>query len=1059
MSGQNTIVNALYDFYDHQFADADAGSPSKVERTVGSNLLPSHIEHTVHDVASFFKRVVIELPGGLLGSVELFEALCNITTNFEHDGELSERDLANIKAKMIALAILSVSSDYRFYLIQAVLGLASYFGHEAEKLQAENSTADEGQAPAELMNFRTLGVVLGPLLLGNLTDRALLGSSEGRNGKSLELDSGKKFRKHKRKHSDVKLEQSATISAHVNQANHTAVAMQQLLTLWPGVVKQLLDINSTANSSLKSKSRRHLKKKPSQISGRLTLNTSEEEMKFFDILRGRTLPEEFQGAVRVKGNIRMTSRSPMSRGAIGPSEDDDSHSSRLTPASEDSGISNPSHNRVAQCAAQDNEIAGNSEMQSTEGSKMSLGDHTRLGSENRTESDLAMERMAMGTILPPLQLKSRPSSRNGFLRLIDPATETPRKTRTSSTQSKTPETAVRDVQHTEHSHQSDESQLQISMGKPLPPIRDAQRAEISSSSSGNSVLDPPSRPFTRDKRSDSPHRKSSSNQSSKNSISSRAARQSAEHNTFPSRPSGQWLLDPSKLISEETAFPPRQSSLPMEQHLALKPLETYAMMAEYKAKADRYMSPPTFNLPRKASEAQMEQSKALDDGLRSNNVKTLAQKFTGASRAMRKSNQQTKETAVPRIYALIEPLPSPKAPMLGLDDPFSSAESINVSKESLIPKPIRDVGRVRESRSLSPPKRPPPKIPALTRQSTYGFVADRDAEIVQSNIVHNPPVSQQNREEEISDKVITNSNGFGVSEQPVTQSPNSSHHQRSGESHHHPSTRLDELPPESRRIHNRSLSFAQSTSTSRPNSPSLNAIAHLRKPASRSNSYLDASDALKTLERHTSINTTMYNEICRLRRDLQQKGEEIEAKDRRIEALEEVQGVHPIDSGVTPKRSFGKGSSHDELWKTRSELSIWRMRAESAERKLSALEQLPNQSEESEIVDSSGCRESAEKVEIGKGQNGQEEEGVGLDERRNSPDSLTRRALIQSKEGLTTPPRGKGVRSTTSLSPSTAAKVHVAVERQSGEREERVWDCDWRGLNVSGGQCGRRGKV
>ena len=1083
MSGQTTIVNALYDFYDHQFTNADAGSPSKVEQTVGSGLLPSHIEHTVPDVASFFKRVLIDLPGGLLGSVELFEALRNITMNVEFDHDLSELELASLKARMIALAISSVTSDYRLYLIQAVLGLVSYLGHEAQKLQAETSSADEDQAASELMNYRSLGVVMGPLLLGNLTDRAVHGDGQGHSGDPrtpLETDSGKKFRKHKRKHSDLKLDQSATLAAFVDRANRTAVVMQQLLVMWPEVIKQLRDISTTASSSQKSGSRRRLKKMPSHTGSRLTLKTSEEEMRFLDILRGRTLPEEFRGAVRMKSAIRVTSRSPMSRGAIGPSGGEHADDNCAAAPSEDHLSPNSGHMRNPQREAQDNKLVVSSKLQLIEGTKPVLTDEFALGADNRTPSDVAMDKMTMGTILPPLQIKRSSSLSKEYPHLADPTIETPKNNRKSGSSSETPQTALKDAPLMEHSDESEQSQLQISMRKPLPPIGDAQRAELSCLTPEDMVLEPPSRPFARHERPASPQHNNSSSNSSSNSFSSRQARRSAERALFLQRQSGQFRSPRTKQRDDQAMFPPRQSSLPTEQHLSLKPIETYNTLAEYKAKADTYMSPPRFDVSRKASEVRIERS---DVPPKPNNVKALAQRFTEASRAIRKNNEQPNETAIPRIYAFVNSLPSPKSPMLDIEDPFVSAESSNISKESLIPKPIRDVGRTRESRSLSPPKRAAPKAHIPNRRSAFGIATDRDAEVVQNNATVNASAVPRTSEVQTYDEMNVKSNETGFSKRTSTQHLDAYHHLRSTESLSR-RTSLQETPNEPHPLHNRAISFvelARPISPSRPDSPSLNVYNNPKPSSPRSNSYLNASDALKPLERHGSINATMYREICRLQRLLQQMGEEKEAKDRRIEALEEVQGVGPVAAGVKTKGSFGKGGLHNEVRKAKRELNLWKVRAELAERRLSGLKQLSDQSWGNETVYAENT-EPTERTDFVTEQDSEKDTNNVQNVQGHSPDSWERRAIVAESQpvqickrespngeldvherhrdssgfwksraiiaetqlGQNAPLTGKGrqrKRVRTVPSPTTA-KVYVAVETEDGEEEVGFWD--WR---------------
>ena len=95
---------------------------------MGSGLLPTHIEHSVPDVASLFKKVLNALPGGLLGSLRLFDAFRNVFFQLTPSPELSDCDFRILQAKLIALAISSGASSKRVSLIQAVLGLVAYFG-------------------------------------------------------------------------------------------------------------------------------------------------------------------------------------------------------------------------------------------------------------------------------------------------------------------------------------------------------------------------------------------------------------------------------------------------------------------------------------------------------------------------------------------------------------------------------------------------------------------------------------------------------------------------------------------------------------------------------------------------------------------------------------------------------------------------------------------------------------------------------------------------------------------------------------------------------------------
>src|SRR4029434_1098691 len=70
--GSVRTVNALYN---HYCADGDVDD---ISSTICFPNLPSHIDAGPHDVASTFKRLLSGLPGGILGSVALFDAFVAI---------------------------------------------------------------------------------------------------------------------------------------------------------------------------------------------------------------------------------------------------------------------------------------------------------------------------------------------------------------------------------------------------------------------------------------------------------------------------------------------------------------------------------------------------------------------------------------------------------------------------------------------------------------------------------------------------------------------------------------------------------------------------------------------------------------------------------------------------------------------------------------------------------------------------------------------------------------------------------------------------------------------
>ena len=301
--GQLSTVNALYDYYAHQFTSADS-MPGHVQRTVGSGLLPTHIAHTIHDIASLFKKLVSSMPGGLLGSLSLFKAFRGIADNLHPNSVLPDSRQAKVRARLIALAISSVTSACRVSLICAVLGLAALIGHEAGKEGAKCRKEDE-PTPSELMGYQALGLVLGPLLLGDLTDYLDVDTDNERGGLLAIPESPTKRPREKRVKPIGKLDQSPNMATYVDRARITARVMEMLISNWQDVVGQLRNINAP-RSLICPRGRGH---RLTSEHSRLTMRSSEEEL-LFEFLRGRPLPEEFNGSMKITKKVRISSRSP-----------------------------------------------------------------------------------------------------------------------------------------------------------------------------------------------------------------------------------------------------------------------------------------------------------------------------------------------------------------------------------------------------------------------------------------------------------------------------------------------------------------------------------------------------------------------------------------------------------------------------------------------------------------------------------------------------------------------------------------------------------------------------
>lgn len=154
-------MDALYDYY---CADKDGNDISTTTRCPN---LPSHINCSAHDIACAFKRFLSGLPGGILGSLSLFDALVAIHSQLRADPELTTTRETKLRARLIALAIGTVNSQYQRELICAVFGLLCFIGRAAENAPRE----DEDGRPlptADLMGYNALSIIFGPLLVNDL---------------------------------------------------------------------------------------------------------------------------------------------------------------------------------------------------------------------------------------------------------------------------------------------------------------------------------------------------------------------------------------------------------------------------------------------------------------------------------------------------------------------------------------------------------------------------------------------------------------------------------------------------------------------------------------------------------------------------------------------------------------------------------------------------------------------------------------------------------------------------------------------------------------------------
>jgi hypothetical protein len=156
------VVNAIFDYYCH----IDKGGVD-ISSTVRSATLPFHIQYSAHDIGSTFKRFLSVLPGGILGSLALFDAFIAINSQLHGEPEFPRTKQSKVRARLIALVIGTIESQYRRELICAVFGLLSMIGRIAELAPRED---EHGRSlpTGDLMGYSSLAIVIGPLLIGNL---------------------------------------------------------------------------------------------------------------------------------------------------------------------------------------------------------------------------------------------------------------------------------------------------------------------------------------------------------------------------------------------------------------------------------------------------------------------------------------------------------------------------------------------------------------------------------------------------------------------------------------------------------------------------------------------------------------------------------------------------------------------------------------------------------------------------------------------------------------------------------------------------------------------------
>ncbi|KUJ21994.1 uncharacterized protein LY89DRAFT_778337 [Mollisia scopiformis] len=235
--GSQNAVAALYNHYCSMDEEGQV-----IAGTVRCPTLPDHIRCDTHDVASAFKRFLAGIPGGILGSLALFNAFISIQTQLDGDAELTRTKQSKVRARLIALAVATLRSQYRRELISAVFGLLSMIGRAAETAPRE----DERGRPlptSDLMGYGPLGIVFGPLLVGDLLEDYTVRLVNPHGGLILLPISPPKSRKERSKKTKSG-DEGTTFSNHIDKIKVANSITEMLITHWRDVVRHMKNLSA-----------------------------------------------------------------------------------------------------------------------------------------------------------------------------------------------------------------------------------------------------------------------------------------------------------------------------------------------------------------------------------------------------------------------------------------------------------------------------------------------------------------------------------------------------------------------------------------------------------------------------------------------------------------------------------------------------------------------------------------------------------------------------------------------------------------------------------------------
>lgn len=749
-------------------------------------------------------------------------------------------------------------------------------GHESEK-----AAHDEPNGPSsELMSYHALSLVLGPLLLGNALND-VFGSESLEGQRSTMTESPKRSRKQKRESMvEQKLLQSETLVAHVNTAKTTAKVCEMVISNWEDVVKQLRDlaVNGTSGSQYGDNRERLASGK-----SRFTLSSSED-----GFVRGNRPSDVFVGPsesakkARHLNSLSRPSRSlKHSSSSKGPNW---LHDACVTNSSEGAPLL-PSSGKKASKARQ-------LQLPRIEGRKVSKVHFA--GHPGRNSDRQSLLQHGQEAPVPDELILRHPFITADMTHFSKPLYQT--------------------QEQFDHTPANEDH----SSGYNSPHDSNLPASEASASFDRTWIG-----PFL------------PSNIAPFHDAQSSTNARPADHNRANARdePGRTDLMDQNAQLCAEGTPADAQlmaDSFGWSRGCDIDPVEGLMI-----ANSSTPREPPA------RSEASF-YSHASSSNSQYNNVRLLAQRFSQPSQGHYVPDLP-REVSASKVYANVyaapietqsfpPPVPkkdTPPSVFAGPAEPQSSPPQVpedntrsflqhsksdlGRGKESLIPRPVHELGRARrkgESRSPSPSKETTPVAQVHKRPSTLNVLPDDRLSIAVSEGSYVASNSPKDVHVESFTTIPASTPSQLASRAPFIRKALTTSSLKA-------SSPLDAFIKSASPARLPSLSYlpTEPGSAQRDRSPSFSqnsetgSIRHL-SPASRSN---------------TTNTSALFAEIRRLHRELERKSDEVHQARRSLDVVREA--------GSSRERSCSReeGNNEDD---TRKQLEIWKRRAEEAERQL-----------------------------------------------------------------------------------------------------------------------------